>query len=65
MAMNEADLAQKIIEVMQEIRVEENDPDGSMTTFANRLATAIITEVRKMTITATAPNGTVTIINIE
>lgn len=63
--MNEAVLAQKIKDVMTEIRTEENDPDQSMEKFAEKLATAIVTEVRKMTITATAPNGPVSVTNIQ
>ena len=65
MAMSEAALAQKIIEVMTTIRVEENDPDHSMNEFAQKLAAAIVTEVKKMTIVATAPNGPVTIVSIN
>ena len=65
MPMSEANLAQKIIEVMQDIRVEETDPDNSMNIFAQKLATAIVTEVKKMTIVATAPNGAVTIVSIN
>lgn len=65
MAMNEADLAQKIKQVMTEIRTEENNPDASMNSFAEKLAAAIVSEVKKMTITATAPNGPVTIVKIE
>lgn len=63
--MNEADLAQKIKQVMTEIRTEENNPDASMNSFAEKLAAAIVSEVKKMTITATAPNGPVTIVKIE
>lgn len=65
MAMNEAFLAQKIKDVMTEIRTEENDPDQSMNSFAEKLAAAIVSEVKKMTITATAPNGPVNIVKIE
>ena len=32
--------------------------------FAEKLAAAVIFEIKNMTITATAPNGTVTIISI-
>lgn len=65
MAMIEANLAQKIKQIIQEIRTEETDPDSSMNIFANRLAQEIIAEVRKMTIIASAPNGPVTILNIQ
>lgn len=64
MAMNESVLAQKIKEVMTEIRSEETDPDASMNSFAEKLAKAIVDEVRKITITATAPNGPVTVTKI-
>lgn len=65
MAMNAAALAQKIKGVMQEIRTEQDNPDGSMDAFAEKLAAAIVEEVRKMTITATAPNGPVTVVKIS
>lgn len=65
MAMSETILKQKIIDVMTTIRVEENDPDHSMNEFAQQLASAIITEVKKMTIVANAPNGPVTIVSIN
>lgn len=65
MAMNEAVLAQKIKDVMTEIRTEQDDPEASMNAFAEKLALAMVEEVRKLSITATAPNGPVTIIRIE
>lgn len=65
MAMMETALKAKIIEVMTEIRNETDNPDASMQKFAEKLATAIISEVRKMTITAIAPNGPVTVVKIE
>lgn len=64
MAMNKDDLANKIKEVMADIRKEESDPDASMNLFAEKIAEAIVDEVRKMTITATAPNGPVTVTQI-
>lgn len=65
MALNIARLKNKIIAVMMEIREEENDPDSSMNEFAQKLATAIVEEIKEVTITATAPNGPVTIVKIE
>ena len=65
MALNIARLKQKIIEVMMDIREEENDPDASMNEFAQKIAKAIVEEIKELTITATAPNGPVTIIKIE
>lgn len=65
MALNIARLKDKIIAVMMEIREEENDPDSSMNEFAQKLATAIVEEIKEVTITATAPNGPVTIVKIE
>lgn len=63
--MNEAALAKKIEKVMDEIRTEETDPDASKKTFSEKLASAIVTEIKKITITATAPNGPVKVISIE
>lgn len=65
MAMNETALAEKIKQIILEIREDTDNPDGAMETFCNELAKAIIKEVRKMSITATAPNGPVTIVKIE
>lgn len=65
MAMNEADLAQKIKDVMNEIRTEQDNPDGSMNSFAEKLAKAIVDEVKKIKIVATAPNGPVTVVSIN
>ena len=65
MALNIARLKDKIIEVMMDIREEDNDPDNSMNEFAQKLATAIVEEIKEVTITATAPNGPVTIVKIE
>ena len=65
MALNIARLKDKIIAVMMDIREEENDPDSSMNEFAQKLATAIVEEIKEVTITATAPNGPVTIVKIE
>lgn len=65
MATSEIRLKNKIIQVMDECGVEENNPQESKTIFAQRLAEAVIFEIKNMTISATAPNGTVTIIKIE
>ena len=65
MALNIARLKDKIIAVMMEIREEENNPDNSMNEFAQKLAAAIVEEIKEVTITATAPNGPVTIVKIE
>lgn len=65
MAMDAGFLKTKIIEVMTEIRTEVDDPDTSMDQFAEKLAAAIVNEVKKMTIVATAPNGLVTIVSIN
>ena len=50
---------------MDECSVEENSPETSKEQFAEKLAQAVIFEIKNMTITATAPNGAVTIIKIE
>ena len=64
MATSEERLKNKIIEVMDECRLEEDSPETSKERFAEELAKAVIFEIKNMTITATAPNGTVTIISI-
>lgn len=50
---------------MDECGLEENSPEDSKTKFAEAIAEAVIFEIKNMTITATAPNGNVTIISIE
>ncbi|MDV4024254.1 hypothetical protein CMT52_07875 [Elizabethkingia anophelis] len=65
MALSEIRLEDKIVEVMREIRSEENDPDMSMRSFAKKLAKAIVEEIKETTIVATAPNGPVTIQSIS
>lgn len=67
MAMDAGFLKTKIIEVMTDIRTEVDDPDDSMDQFAEKLATAIVNEVKKMTIVATATSGggPVTIVSIN
>lgn len=64
MATSEDRLKNKIIEVMDECGLEEDSPETSKERFAEELAKAVIFEIKNMTITATAPNGTVTIISI-
>lgn len=50
---------------MDECGLEENSPEDSKIQFAEAIAEAVIFEIKNMTITATAPNGAVTIIKIE
>lgn len=57
MALNIARLKQKIVDVMMEIRTETDDPDNSMNEFAQELATAIVEEIKQITIIAIAPSG--------
>ena len=64
MATNETRLENKIIEVMDECAVENDSPQTSKEKFAKKLAQAVIFEIKNMTITATAPNGAVTIVSI-
>ena len=64
MATSEERLKQKIIDVMDECSTEEDSPETSKEKSAEKLAQAVIFEIKNMTITATAPNGTVTIISI-
>jgi hypothetical protein len=65
MPTSEARLKNKIIQVMDECGNEEDNPQTSKDKFAEGLAQAVIFEIKNMTITATAPNGAVTIIKIE
>lgn len=65
MPTSEERLKNKIISVMDECASEEDNPQTSKEKFAERLAQAVIFEIKNMTITATAPNGSVTIIKIE
>ncbi|MCT4238476.1 hypothetical protein ATE49_04325 [Elizabethkingia miricola] len=65
MATSEDRLKNKIIQVMDQCGSEENNPQDSKEKFAEKLAQAVIFEIKNMTITATAPNGAVTIVKIE
>lgn len=65
MATSETRLKNKIIQVMDQCGSEENNPQDSKEKFAEKLAQAVIFEIKNMTITATAPNGAVTIVKIE
>lgn len=65
MATSKDRLKQKIIAVMDTCAAEEDNPEESKENFADKLADAIIYEIKNMTITATAPNGAVTIVKIE
>lgn len=65
MATSEDRLKNKIIQVMDECGSEEDAPQSSKEIFAEKLAQAVIFEIKNMTITATAPNGAVTIVKIE
>lgn len=65
MALSEERLTNRIIAVMDECGLEENSPEESKLKFAQEVAKAVIFEIKNMTITATAPNGAVTIIKIE
>lgn len=58
-------LQNKIIQVMDDCSSEIDNPQQSKEKFAEKLAEAVIFEIKKMTITATAPNGAVTIVSIE
>ncbi|MFC4163996.1 hypothetical protein ACFOWU_10040 [Epilithonimonas zeae] len=63
--MSEQILADKIENVMLECADETDNPESSRKNFSSKLAAAIINEVKKMTIMATAPNGPVTVTSIE
>lgn len=64
MSLNQARLKNKIVSVLNECQQEDNDPDSSKTLLADRLATAIIEEIKQLKINYTtglvAPNGAVT-----
>jgi len=64
MPTSEDRLKTKIIEVMDQCAAENDNPQQSKEKFAEAVAKAVIFEIKNMTITATAPNGAVTIINI-
>lgn len=64
MATSEVRLKNRIIKVMDQCAVEEDSPEASKVKFAEELAKAMIFEIKNMTITASAPNGAVTIISI-
>ncbi len=64
MPTSEERLENKIIQVMDECGLEESSPEESKTKFAKAIAQAVIFEIKNMTITATTPNGAVTIISI-
>lgn len=65
MATSEERIKNKIIEAMDKCGLEDNSPEESKIKFAEAIAKAVIFEIKNMTITATAPNGNVTIISIE
>lgn len=65
MPTSEERLKNKIIQVMDECGIEEDNPQSSKEKLAEGIAKAVIFEIKNMTITATAPNGNVTIIKIE
>lgn len=65
MALNKERLKQKIIKIMDICGKETDNPKQSKETFAEELSEAIIEEIKNITITATAPNGSVSIIKIE
>lgn len=64
MATSKDRLKNKIILVMDECAAEEDNPQLSKEKFADKIAEAVIFEIKNMTITATAPNGAVTIVSI-
>ncbi|WP_312395736.1 hypothetical protein [Chryseobacterium sp.] len=64
MPTSEDRLKEKIIQVMDQCSAEIDNPQQSKEKFAEAVAKAVIFEIKNITITATAPNGAVTIINI-
>lgn len=45
--------------------IENEDENQFLDTISEKIATAVIEEIKQITITATCPNGNVTIIKIE
>ena len=45
--------------------IENEDENQFLETISEKIATAVIEEIKQTTITATCPNGNVTIIKIE
>ncbi len=64
MALNKDRLKEKIKQAWF-LEMENEDENQFLDTISEKIATAVIEEIKQITITATCPNGNITIIKIE
>ena len=64
MALNKDRLKEKIKQVWLS-EIENEDENQFLDIISEKIATAVIEEIKQITITATCPNGNITIIKIE
>ena len=64
MALNKDRLKEKINQAWLS-EIENEDENQFLDIISEKIATAVIEEIKQITITATCPNGNITIIKIE
>lgn len=64
MALNKDRLREKIKQAWLS-EMENEDENQFLDIISEKIATAVIEEIKQITITATCPNGNITIIKIE
>lgn len=64
MALSKDRLKEKIKQAWLS-EIENEDENQFLDTISEKIATAMIEEIKQITITATCPNGNITIIKIE
>ena len=64
MALNKDKLKEKIKQAWLS-EIENEDENQFLDIISEKIATAVIEEIKQITITATCPNGNITIIKIE
>jgi hypothetical protein len=64
MALNKDRLKEKIKQAWLS-EIENEDENQFLDIISEKIATAVIEEMKQITITATCPNGNITIIKIE
>ena len=64
MALNKDRLKEKIKQAWL-LEMENEDENQFLDIISEKIATAVIEEMKQITITATCPNGNITIIKIE
>lgn len=64
MALNKDRLKEKIKQAWL-LEMENEDENQFLDIISEKIATAVIEEIKQITITATCPNGNITIIKIE